>query len=96
MKYPHPVGIVIGDGAQIGKGVRVYQNVTIGRRENDINGAYPRIGDEVVIYAGAVIAGAVTVGSRSVIGANAVITSDVPPDSVAFGHNQHRPRNHAD
>lgn len=95
--YPHPVGIVIGDGVRIGRQVRVYQNVTIGRRENAaVEEPYPSIGDDVTIYAGAVIAGAVTVGARTVVGANAVITRNIPPDSVVYGYNQHHPRRAAD
>jgi len=95
VKFPHPVGIVIGDGARIGRGVRIYQNVTIGLTENQAGANeadYPTIGDEVVVYAGAVIIGGITIGERSIIGANAVIRTDIPPDSVAFGYNQWRPR----
>ena len=53
---------------------------------------YPKLEDEVFVYSGAVIIGAITIGSRSVIGANAVISRDIPPDSVAYGYNQFRPR----
>lgn len=92
VKFPHPIGIVIGDGVRIGKDVRIYQNVTIGLLENtpssEASDLYPTIGDDVIIYAGAVLAGAITVGAGAVIGANAVITKDVPPGSVAFGRNQ--------
>lgn len=95
VRYPHPVGIVIGDGVRIGRGVRIYQNVTIGLAENIVGAKmtdYPSLGDEVCVYAGAVIIGGITIGARSTIGANAVISRDVPPDSVAFGFNQVRPR----
>lgn len=95
IKYPHPVGIVIGDGVQIGRDVRIYQNVTIGLTENTVgakSGEYPKLEDGVWVYAGAVIFGGVTVGARSIVGANAVISRDVPPDSIAFGYNQNRPR----
>ncbi|MGH9349667.1 MAG: hypothetical protein ACRD26_20635 [Vicinamibacterales bacterium] len=95
VKFPHPVGIVIGDGVRIGKDVRIYQNVTIGLTENVVGAdvsQYPALGDEVFVYAGAVIFGPVTIGARSIIGANAIISRDVPPDSIAFGYNQWRPR----
>lgn len=95
VKFPHPVGIVIGDGVRIGRGVRIYQNVTIGLSENLVDSTesdYPTLGDEVFVYAGAVIVGGVTIGHRSIIGANAVISRDIPPDSIAFGYNQCRPR----
>ena len=95
VRFPHPVGIVIGDGVRIGRDVRIYQNVTIGLTENIVGAdesQYPQLCDEVFVYAGAVIIGGVTIGSRSVIGANAVISKDIPPDSVAYGYNQFRPR----
>lgn len=96
VKFPHPVGIVIGDGAVIGRDVRIYQNVTIGLTENLARGAlvnYPTIEDGVFIYAGAVIFGGITVGAHSVVGANAIVSRSVPPDSVVFGYNQVRSRN---
>jgi serine O-acetyltransferase len=95
VKFPHPIGIVIGDGTVIGCDVRIYQNVTIGLTENVARCAaanYPTIEDAVCIYAGAVIFGGITVGARSVIGANAVVSCSVPPDSVVFGYNQVRAR----
>ncbi len=95
VKFPHPVGIVIGDGARLGKEVRIYQNVTIGLLENQPADAagdeYPTLQDGVIVYAGAVIAGAITIGAGAVIGANAVITRDVPERAVAFGRNQIMP-----
>ena len=94
IRYPHPVGIVIGDGVRIGRDVRIYQNVTIGLNENVVGAKqsdYPTLEDGVFVYAGAVIFGSITIGARSVIGANAVISCDVPPDSIAFGYNQIRP-----
>lgn len=90
LKLPHPVGIVIGDGVKVGHGVRIYQNVTIGRLDSAASGRYPTIGDEVTVYAGAVIAGEIRVGARSIIGANAVVTRDVPEDSLVIGFNRVR------
>lgn len=95
VKFPHPLGIVIGDGVRIGKDVRIYQNVTLGLLENmqavDAVEQYPTIEDGVIIYAGAVVAGPIVVGHHSVVGSNAVITRDVPPNSIAFGRNQVMP-----
>jgi serine O-acetyltransferase len=87
--FPHPIGIVIGDGAVIGRNVRIYQNVTLGLTENGVGG-YPTIEDDVAIYAGAVIIGGITVGASSVIGANAIVSRDVPAGSVVVGYNQAR------
>ena len=95
VKFPHPVGIVIGDGVRIGAGCRIYQNVTLGLLENthaeQAIDQYPTLEDGVTIYAGAVIAGKITLGAGAIIGANAVITHDVAPGIMAFGRNEFRP-----
>ncbi|MDO6421062.1 serine acetyltransferase [Saccharophagus degradans] len=85
--FPHPVGIVIGDGVRVGKGCIIYQNVTLGaaRKGEGHQGLYPEVGENVIIYAGAVIVGGVTIGDNSVIGANAVVNVSVPAGSLAVG-----------
>lgn len=80
-RIDHPVGVVIGPGVKIGNYVKLYQNVTLGKK----NGKFPAIGNNVVIYAGAVVIGDVTIGDNSIIGANAVVLKDVPCNSVAVG-----------
>lgn len=92
--FPHPIGIVIGSDAHIGKNVVIYQNVTIGRKNLHDNNPdrYPTIEEDVIIYPGAVIAGGIKVGANSIVGPNAVITQDVPPDSLAVGFNTIKPR----
>lgn len=91
LNFPHPVGIVIGSEAKIANGVTIFQNVTIGRsyKAGKVNYAddYPTINKGVVILANAVVAGNITIGSNCVIGACAVITKDIPPNSLAVGHN---------
>ena len=81
LALPHPTAIVIGDGAIIGQNVTIYQSVTLGRRNNK-RAEYPRLGDNVTVYAGAVIVGAVTIGDGAVIGANALVTTDVPTGGI--------------
>jgi serine O-acetyltransferase len=81
------LGTVVGPNVKIGNGCRIYQNVTLGANRKMIDGivtndGYPTIEDEVVIYAGAVIAGPVTIGSGSIIGANTVVTTDVPEKAI--------------
>lgn len=82
----HATGIVISQHAEIGDNVRVYQNVTIGSKSrNPSSSEYPAIGDDVVIYSGAVVLGDVTVGENCAIGANSVVLEDVPPNSIVVG-----------
>ena len=82
----HGTGVVIGETAIIGRGVRLYQAVTLGAKRFPVeaDGAlrkglprHPIVEDDVVIYAGATILGRVTIGRGAVIGGNVWITSDV-------------------
>jgi serine O-acetyltransferase len=84
----HGTGIVIGETAIIGDGVRLYQGVTLGatslRDSSALRGKkrHPTIEDDVTIYAGATILGGETViGARSIIGGNVWLMNSVPPDS---------------
>jgi serine O-acetyltransferase len=77
---PHPQGIVIGGDAVVGPGAWVFQNVTIGGAPE--RAGMPRIGADARIYAGAVVTGPVRVGDEVVIGANAVVSRDVPSRSA--------------
>jgi len=85
---PHPVGIVIGYKVEIGKGCKIYHNVTIGTKDTyDFkNGTYPKIGDNVIIYPNSIILGNISIGDNSIIGAGSVITENVPSNSKAFGN----------
>lgn len=87
LSLPHPTSIVIGEGVKIGDRVKIYQNVTLGGRvRGDWRlGNYPDIGDDSVIFAGAVIVGKVRVGRNCTIGANSVVITDLPDNSVAVG-----------
>lgn len=87
----HGTGVVIGETARIGRGVRIYQAVTLGAKRftTDADGnlekglaRHPIVEDEVVIYAGATILGRVTLGRGAVIGGNVWITSDVAPGAT--------------
>lgn len=85
--FPHPTGIVIGEGVVIGANVRIYQNVTIGgARMGDWQACrYPEIGPGSVLFAGAVIVGNISIGHNCTVGANSVVLGDIPDDSVAVG-----------
>ncbi len=75
--FVHGQGIVIGEYAVVGKGTRILQQVTLGgARRDDL--AMPVVGEEVYIYAGAKLVGGITVGDHASIGANSVVTRDVP------------------
>ncbi len=86
----HGTGVVIGETTIIGRGVRMYQAVTLGAKHfpTDADGAlkkglprHPIVEDDVVLYAGATILGRITVGQGSTIGGNVWLTRSVPPGS---------------
>ncbi len=79
----HPNGIVIHPKASIGPNCLIFQQVTIGGTES--GDGLPKIGGHVDIGAGARILGPVSVGDHAVIGANAVVVSDVPPSTTVVG-----------
>lgn len=84
--FPHPLGIVIGDGVRIGNGVRIYQQVTFGGRGRVIGDAeYPSVGENTTIFAGAKLIGNITVGRDVTVGANAVVTKDVADGETVAG-----------
>jgi serine O-acetyltransferase len=83
---PHPYGIVIHTQAIVGDGAVILHQVTIGAR--NVDDRAPVIEDNVFIGAGAKVLGGVRVGRHSIIGANAVVTRDVPPGSTVIGINE--------
>jgi len=80
--FVHTVGVVIGGDARIGDRVMFLGNNTLGTIDKK---GYPRIGDDVIIGAGARILGPVNVGNGASIGANAVVLHDVPAGETALG-----------
>lgn len=80
----HGEGLVIGSRNMIGKGLRVYQNVTIGHKV--VNSAGATIGNNVKIYSGAKVLGNITVGNNVIIGANTVITKNIASDRLVYGN----------
>ncbi len=87
--FPHPIGIVISTRGDIGENCTIYQNVTIGAKSKELASSrknFPKIGNNVTIYAGACVIGGITVGDNVVIGANAVVTKDIPDNSVVVGN----------
>ncbi|MHA1264915.1 MAG: serine O-acetyltransferase [Candidatus Helarchaeota archaeon] len=81
----HGSGTVIGETAEIGDNVTIYQNVTLGGTSLKDEKRHPTIGNNVVIGAGAKLLGPIKIGDNVKIGANSVVTRDVPSNSVVVG-----------
>lgn len=81
----HGTGVVIGETAEIGADVTLYQGVTLGGTSLNKGKRHPTLGDRVVVGSGAKVLGGFTVGEGSRIGANAVVVKEVPPDVVVVG-----------
>ena len=79
--FPHPLGIVIGENVFVSSKCRIYQNVTIGRK-NYLHPSAPSLSTNVVVYAGAVIVGNCNIGENSIIGANCVVTEDIEMNTM--------------
>ncbi|MEZ2132422.1 MULTISPECIES: serine O-acetyltransferase [unclassified Sinorhizobium] len=78
---PHPIGVVVGEGVVIGDDVTLFQGVTLGvRREGGHD--YPTLGNGVTVYANATIVGAVVLGDRAKVGANAFVRESIPADTT--------------
>ena len=94
LRIEHASGITIGQTAVIGNSVRLYQGVDViakvtGDAERNKNGErrHAIIGNIVILGSGCTIIGSVTIGDNSIIGARAIVTHDVPPNSVVIGTN---------
>jgi len=82
----HGAGVVIGETAEIGKNVTLFQGVTLGGTGKQKEKRHPTIGDNVVIGAAAIVLGAINIGDNSRIGAGAVVTKSVPANSTVVGN----------
>jgi len=85
----HGVGVVIGETAQIGDDVTLYQGVTLGGTGFATGKRHPTVEDNVTIGSGAKLLGPITVGHGSKIGAGSVVIHDVPPNSTVVGNPGH-------
>lgn len=81
----HGMGVIIGETAEVGDGCTIYQNVTLGGTGKEVGKRHPTIGKNVLIGSGAKVLGPFKVGDNSKIAANAVVLSEVPPDSTCVG-----------
>jgi serine O-acetyltransferase len=85
----HGVGVVIGETAEVGDDVTIYQGVTLGGTGFARGKRHPTVGNEVMIGAGSALLGPIVIGERSKIGANSVVIHDVPPNSTVVGNPGH-------
>jgi serine O-acetyltransferase len=81
----HGAGVVIGETSQIGDDVTIYQGVVLGGVSSEKKKRHPTVGNEVVIGAGAIVLGPITIGEGSKVGANSVVLKDVKPFTTVVG-----------
>ena len=82
----HGAGVVIGETAEVGANVTIYQGVTLGGTGKEAGKRHPTIGDNVVIGAGSMLLGSINVGDNVKVGSGSVVVHDVPSDSTVVGN----------
>jgi serine O-acetyltransferase len=85
----HGAGVVIGETAEIGDNVTLYQGVTLGGTGFARGKRHPSVDDNVVVGSGAKLLGPIQVGAGAKVGANSVVIHDVPPNSTVVGNPGH-------
>jgi serine O-acetyltransferase len=85
----HGAGVVVGETAEIGEDVTLYQGVTLGGTGFATGKRHPTVEDNVTIGSGAKLLGPITIGHGAKIGANTVVIHDVPPNSTVVGNPGH-------
>ncbi len=88
----HGSGVVIGETAEIGDRVTLYQGVTLGGVGLEPGKRHPTVGDGVTVGAGAKLLGPILVGDGAKVGANTVVVEDVPPGATVVGNPGHQVR----
>jgi serine O-acetyltransferase len=85
----HGMGVVIGETADIGDDVTLYQGVTLGGTGFATGKRHPTVGDNVTVGSGAKLLGPIEIGHGAKVGANSVVITDVPPNSTVVGNPGH-------
>jgi serine O-acetyltransferase len=85
----HGTGVVIGETAEVGDNVTMYQGVTLGGTGFETGKRHPTVQDNVTIGSGAKLLGPITIGHGAKIGANTVVIHEVPPNSTVVGNPGH-------
>jgi len=81
----HGMGVVIGETAEIGDDVLLYQGVTLGGTGKERGKRHPTLGNQIVVGTGAKVLGNITIGDQVKIGAGSVVVHSVPPNSTVVG-----------
>ena len=93
----HGAGVVIGETSEIGDGVLIYQGVVLGGTTTEKKKRHPTLGNNVVLGAGAIVLGAITIGDGARVGSGSVVIKSVPPGVTVVGvpgrsvEDRHRP-----
>ena len=82
----HGMGIVIGETAEVGDDCLLYQGVTLGMTGKHGGKRHPTLGNNVMVGAGSIVLGAITVGDGARVGAGSVVVRDVPPNVTVVGN----------
>jgi len=85
----HGMGVVIGETAEVGDRVTIYQGVTLGGTGKDTGKRHPTVGNDVIVGSGARVLGPVNIGNNCKIGANSVVLNDVPDGNTIVGVKAH-------
>ena len=81
----HGSGVIIGETAELGDNVTLYQGVTLGGTGKEQGKRHPTLRDNVMVSAGAKVLGSFTIGENSKIGAGSVVLNEVPPNCTVVG-----------
>ncbi|KAB2951436.1 serine O-acetyltransferase [Heliorestis acidaminivorans] len=81
----HGSGVVIGETAEVGNNVTLYQGVTLGGTGKEKGKRHPTVGNNVVVSSGSKVLGSITIGDNVKIGAGSVVLKDVPPNCTVVG-----------
>lgn len=94
----HPTNIGIGESAVLGNNITIYPGVHLAANfaaeDKEDGRRHPKICDDVILCVNALIIGGVTIGRNSIVGGGAIVTHDVPENTIVIGVNQHRPNHY--